>query len=666
MRANNERSILALIQSFLCASRCAPRRLVCSLRAQTRCASVTFCLAAMCAMLIWGLAGMSHAQSAAGPCTYFVDNSSTGCGGGGCSDGNAGTTLATAWLTTTQLATHSFTAGQTACFVGQANPNTTNGGIWRAVYAHTGVGTGWGPTSQVTVTSMDPSKPAILTSAQCYGAASGLCTGSSAVTWHQCTNNDALCNNSTNGNITNVYEYTRPAAVKGAIYVDDPDVINGTTLWGVPSKMLYLASGLPGAGSTRANNAFQGDMTAGTFYDDGTHLYIWMGDNSNPGNHIIEAPTVGAATGIIHNYGPTNDYNYFSYLKLIYEATDGIDTEQASAVTAMHVWYDHIQGGGFGAGPVTNAGGMYAALLLTAATNGAQPGGGVTASEVHLTNSIANWCGSHNCFSTDGVGPGGFVYYINNMAGTAEHSQFDIKCAGGTNTITNNYAHDSWTGTVLGSDPTQNGQNSYYSEPDWTACTGGTLTYTGNIGYNVNIGIYCNSPNNLSGGTVTKTCKEYNNTMILNAGLTVTNPCYFFSNFTGSTLTGDTENNICVMQTSTSEGFAWSSGGTNNVTEQYNLFFNQAGGVNQNRWGNTDYTTLANWKSNCGGGSGCGVSDLWQVNPVGEPNAAISLSGSSPAIGAGNSAVGTGSTMGAVPVSATPGGITGQRGAGSR
>lgn len=582
-------------------------------------------------------------------CTYFVDNSSTGCGGGGCSDSNNGTSLATAWKTIgTKLTATTLSAGQTACLVGQTTPNTTNGGIWRETYSETGGGSAWGA-NEVDITAYDITKLPIITGASCYGAASGLCTGSAAVTWHHCASNDALCNNSVNANITNVYEYTRPTAVQGAIYVDDPDVINAATLWPVDathpsSTFLTWASGLPGAGSTEGTSHYQADMTAGSFYDDGTHLYIWLSDASDPGTHIIEAVTRQSTTGIIKVWSSANTFTKYSYLKLIYAMDDGIDVE--GSTNTVNVWFDHITGGGTGAGPATNQGSFYAAVLM-AAYGGSQPTGALSSSTVQLTNNVVNWCGSHNCLNVQGTT--GAITETNNNIGTSEHSGLDIKCAYNV-LIQNDYVHDGWTGTIgvggsSGGDA-QYSQNAYYTEMDWNSCAGGTITWKQDLAYHVNAGFFCNVGSTVNSGARNLTCNDYNTTVVLTPQ--TTNNCFYTQVLSGTAITRDTENNICETQANGQLGFLWSTGGTSTITEKYNLYYSTTGTFGGNQYGGSTSTTLANWQANCGGSNHCGTGDLWKINPqfsdlAGVATAAktLRLFNFSPAINAGGTTAGT-------------------------
>jgi hypothetical protein len=635
-------------------------------------------------------------------CDYFVDNSSTGCsvaiGGTGspCSDSNLGTDLAHAWFNATKISSQSLAPGKTACLVGQANPNTNNGGIWRGQQISvSGSGTGWGPGKQITVTSMDPSIPAYMTGASCYAKAAGLCTGSAPVVWHQCaatpTTGDALCHGLTTTaapNINNVYEYTRPLVPLGGIYVDDPDVIYGRQLWTDQTKFLNGASCLPGqtctpnlstgpygncssghSPATRGCNMYQSAMTAGTWYDDCSdssppttcHLYLWMADNSDPSTHILEVPTgppmVFSTDGLVYISGTTHDYVMVSNIVMPYFPANGVLMLEGSATAPLHVWADHIYSGGFGFGPVTNEGLMYSAgILFRMGSMSAATDTNGSASETHITNSVANWCGSHNCLGTDFVIAGGTQDVSGNVAGPAEHNQFDTKCAGGVSMYRNNIAHDAWMGTIIGSDSVKQAQgNAYYSEISQNICTGGTLTWQNDIAIGSPNGIYCNNPSIVT-VPVTRTCNMYNNTIIKAPGNLLFTACLFYSNGTSSTMIGDAENNICVSNNNTSndEGWAWSAGGAvNTPVEQYNLYYNTTGTTN-NRWGNTNYNTLASWQANCGGGAGiCGTPDWFQVNPMGSPDASIALAPASPAVGVGNPAVGTGSVnLGAAPVAA--------------
>lgn len=536
----------------------------------------------------------------ASSCTYYVDNSSLG------SDSNNGTSLVTPWKTIgTKLAATTLSGGQVACLVGQATPNTTNGGIWRETYSQAGGGTAWGTSTEVDVTSYDPTKPAIITGADCYGAASGMCTGSTAVTWHHCTSGDSLCNNSTNVNITNVYEYTRPTAVQAAIYVDDPDVINGTTLWTDATKVLKWASGLPGAGSTRGSNHYQGDMTAGTFYDDGTHLYVWTGDASDPGTHALEAVTRQSATGSVKMWSTSNAYTKYSYIKFIYTMVDGIDIETGTSTGAgIPFKADHLLCGGLGvAGGVTNEGSYYGGCVQATESNGAQPTGTVTTADVTITNSIVNWAGRSG-FLVGGTS--GSVLIQGNIIGPFEHTALDDKCPYNV-TFQNNYVHDNWTANPIGSD-SGSPRNSLYIECDWNACSGGTVTFVNNTLYNVNNGVQ-----GTMGGACTSstnTWKVFNNTIYGGTGFANAGAGLFVTANSGDTVTLDAENNIFYLQMSGSDGFQQSSSsGTYTLTEKNNLYDNSTG-TNTNVKAGTSYTTLATWQ-----GTGLGAGDLWQKNP---------------------------------------------------
>ncbi|MDE2232874.1 MAG: hypothetical protein KGJ90_01965 [Patescibacteria group bacterium] len=595
-------------------------------------------------------------SQASAACTFFIDNSSTGCGGSGCSDSNAGTSLATAWLTLGKLASTTLSGGQTACLVGQANPNKTNGGIWRETYTQAGGGTAWGSSTQVTITSADITKPAIITGSDCLGAANGYCTGASATTWHHCTSGDATCESSADPNITNVYEFTTSTAVKGAIYVDDPDVINGTTLWPTDSShpsstFLVWAHCLPGGGCsavTGTDSTYEGPMTAGSFWwnSANNHLYIWTANASDPGTHTIEAVTRQQASGpssdgIIRLPVAANGFTQYSYLKLIYFMVSGFEIANGGDNRSIPFKADHIQGGGAGAGPVTNNGAFYGAVIM-AAYGGSQPTGALSSSDVTITNGVYNWCG-RNCLNVQGTN--GAIVEQNNKIGVHEHSGFDIKCAFNV-LIQNDLVHDDWPNAVIGSDNSAT-RNAYYTEMDWNSCAGGTITWQNDTAFNVNMGFFCNVGSAVNSGGKNLTCLDYNTTVVLGSSYPVAGNCFYTQVLSGTTITRDTRNNICYMKNSSDIGFLWSTGGTSTVTEADNLYFN-TGGTNTNSFGGSSSTTLANWQSNCGGGGACGTADIWQVNPLFSDLAGYvyRLFNYSPAINAGTTAVGTNKTMG--------------------
>jgi hypothetical protein len=559
--------------------------------------------------------------------------------------------LATAWVNITKLQSPSnFIAGSRVCLVGHNNPGTSNGGIWRIpTYIRlSGTGTDWGPNSQVTLASYWWQLPAIVTGAACYGTSNGLCKGSPAVSWHKCNVNDALCENSSNPNIINVYEYNRPSTVTGAIYVDDPDVINVDRIWANQNAFLNGASCLPGASCSRAANMYQTAMSPGTWYDDKSHLYIWMLGNANPSTHIIEAVVNTRGNGMIRNWssngGQTNQYWFFQNLNLEYFATTGIETQAMNDSVPEHVWYDRIQAGGIGTGPVTNEGGMYGAAVYTkgSTSSTSKPTGPVTATEVHVTNGKFNNCGAHNCIGTDDSS--GLTEYVSNDLGTAEHNQLDSKCP--VNVLMGyNFSHGMWNGPLIGYDGTKS-INSFYTEADWTACTNGITSMIGNTFADTRYGMFCNLGQNF-GSPMTQICRMYNNTVYMQSDPKFNTAGLYFANTTGNTLSGDAENNIVYANAANSHGFRWSGSGTNNVIEKHNSYFNKTG-TNTNSFGGTTCSTLSAWQNACGGGGKCGTNDQWQADPLLAPLQVkeFPLYATSPAINAGNPAVGFQRTMG--------------------
>jgi hypothetical protein len=418
----------------------------------------------------------------------------------------------------------------------------------------------------------------------------------------------------------------------------------------------HWASCLPGMTCTgtqtggRISDHYQAQMTPGSWWDDGTKVYLWTLDGSSPGSHTVEAVTGPSAMVNDNSSAGKHQYIMFSYLQLEYLNVNGFYASVNNTANTLPTWWDNNRIGGIGNGPVTNESGRFysAGINAQVAGVGSPPTGALTATELEFTNNTINWCGGHNCLQSQGTtGP---VTISGNVVGTNEHNGIDVKGPVGT-TVSNNYIHDAYRGTIIGSDPTR-GQSSTYTETYWNAALGGTITWQNNTIVGANNGIFCNSNVTATG---TQTCHMYNNTVQLSSSVPLGNAAYLVrdNSSSGVTLAVDAENNIGWFPSNNGRGFFWynTASGIDHPTEKYNMYFSQ-GGTTTTSWLGTTSSTLAAWQASCGGGGNCGTGDIWQTDPtfapqMGAPTFELPLYSGSPAIGSGTNAVGTSTTMGA-------------------